>query len=256
MGGPGWSENFDFYEGSSGEDRAIVTLDLAAARHAPVATHPLRLQFRVEMHHPRADGLRGADEAPALFALEDRIVDAVRATLDGLYIGRVVAQGFTEFYFYVPAAHREQTQNAGDLVGDVAPYQLEWLAEDDPDWARYAMLFPNRFALQTILNRRLVDQMEESGDQLEVPREIDHAARFPSRMQAAAASEALAAAGYRVDPPQEPEGAGQPWLLEFHRQERCDGEEPDRFTFAVLDLIEPHEGDYDGWGSAVQLLAT
>jgi hypothetical protein len=251
MGGSGWAENFDFYEGSSGEDRAIVTLDLAAGGHAPVATHPLRLQFRVEMRHPRPDGLRSATEAPELFALEDRLVDTVRTRVEGIYVGRVVAQGFTAFYFYVPAAQREQAQLAGELVGDVTPYELEWMVEDDAGWERYGALFPNRYALQTILNRRLVAQMVKSGDQLEMPREIDHAAHFPSRLQAEAASEALGAAGYRVEPLVE----GKRWFLEFHRQERCDGEEPDRFVFAVLDLLEPHEGEYDGWGSAVQLKA-
>ena len=93
--------------------------------------------------------------------------------------------------------------------------------------------------------------MVQSGGHPETPREVDHAAWFSSRAQAAQASSALAAAGYRVDPGSEPP-PGEPYFLEFHRIERCDGDEPDRFTFEIMDLLQAHEGNYDGWGSLIQ----
>ncbi len=249
---PLWQENFDFYEAAAEKGRAIVSLDLAAANHAPLASHPVRLQFRVKMQRPREDGLRSADEADALFSLEDRLVDVMRRNFEGLYVARAVAYGATEFFFYLPDTQREAGTRAAALLGGLEPYQLEFLAEDDPEWERYADLYPDAWSFQTILNRRLVSQMEQSGDQLEVPREVDHAATFPSRMQAAAASEALVAAGFRVDALKKPELPEQPWFLEFHREQRCDGEGPDDFVFEVLELIAPHEGDYDGWGAPVQ----
>jgi regulator of RNase E activity RraB len=36
--------------------------------------------------------------------------------------------------------------------------------------------------------------------------------------------------------------------------EHSDGETPDEFTFEILDILEPLEGEYDGWGSSVQAL--
>ena len=139
-----WQPNFDFYETHKGQDRAVVTLDLGAAAHAPLATHPVRLQFRVKMRGAQENGLRSAEEAPALFALEDQLVEAACSKLQAIYTGRVVSQGFTEFSFYVPAAQREQLETAGAEVGPTAPYELEWLVEDDPDWSVYEELYPNR----------------------------------------------------------------------------------------------------------------
>lgn len=243
--------SFDFYETWRGEERAFIMLDLAARAYAPVATHPLRLQFRAELQIRRDDGLRHGDEAPALFELEDRLVETMQTKLYAIYVGRVVSQGFTEFFFYLPSNQRDHLKAAGALVGPTAPYDLEWLFEEDAQWSGYDDLYPNGLGLQTILNRRLVAKMVESGDQLEIPREVDHGAYFSSRAQAVAAASALAAEGYRVDPLPEPK-PGAPWFLQFHRDERCDGDEPNRFVSQVMELIEPWEGDYDGWGSLVQ----
>jgi hypothetical protein len=247
-----WQENFDFYEGAAETGRAFVTVDLAAAGHAPVESHPVRLQFRVKMLHPREDGLRSADEAEALFALEDELAEALHSGHDAIYVARVVAYGFSEFYFYVPEKHRNAGAELGPLRKRLAPYELEWLPEDDAQWEGYFELYPNRYALQTIMNRRLVAQMVESNDQLEVPRTIDHMAFFPSREQAEAAGKALVAADFTVDPVAPPKDAEGGWGLQFHREDPCDGEHPDEFVFEVLDLITPHEGEYDGWGSPVQ----
>jgi hypothetical protein len=247
-----WQENFDFYEGAAKTGRAFVTIDLAAAAHAPVASHPVRLQFRVKMLEPRADGLRSNEEAEALFALEDKLADALHTGHDAIYVARLVAFGFSEFFFYVSTAQRSAAAAIAPLVKSLAPYELEWFDEDDATWERYFELYPNAYAMQTILNRNLIAHMVEAKDRLEIPRVIDHLAYFPSREQAEAAAKALVAADFTTDPVQPPKEEGGGWGLQFHREDQCDGESADEFTFEVLDLIIPHEGDYDGWGSPVQ----
>jgi hypothetical protein len=247
-----WQENFDFYEGAAKTGRAFVSIDLAASAHAPLASHPVRLQFRVKMLQPREDGLRSAEEADALFALEDKLVEALSTGHEAIYVARVVAYGASEFFFYVPEKQRNAVGALSALLKSFAPYTVEWFAEDDAEWGQYFELYPSPFAVQTIMNRRLIAQMVESKDQLEVPRVVDHMAFFPSRLQAEAAAKALAAADFTTDPiepPKEDEGG---WALQFHREDQCDGEHPDEFVSEIFDLIGPHEGEYDGWGSPVQ----
>jgi hypothetical protein len=243
-----WDGDWDFYEGSLEEDRAFVMLDLAAREHAPLASHASRLQIRFAMLQPREDGLRSNEEAEAIFALEDKIVDAMANAAGAIHVARVVAQGFTELIFYFPTENTAAADHPGEAIGEVAPYQLEWFVEEDAAWEKYQELFPNRYAMQSITNRRLVRQMTEIGDQLAVPREIDHMVMFPSEAQAREAAATLAAKGFRCD---EVDGSNGRWSLQFHRDEACDGGKPDEFVFEILDLIEPFEGDYDGWGCMV-----
>ena len=127
-----WQENFDFYEAAAENGRAFVSIDLDAAQHAPVESHPVRLQFRVKMLKPRQDGLRSDEEAETLFALEDALIEEIRTKHEGIFVARATAYGFTEFFFYVPTAHRD-AKAAGKLVGEkFKAYQLEWFDEDEP----------------------------------------------------------------------------------------------------------------------------
>lgn len=244
-----WTENFDFYEARATTGRALVSLDLAASQHAPLESHPVRLQFRVKMLRPREDGLRSAEEADALFALEDRLVAAAQEKLDAIYVARAVAYGYTEFYFYVPAAHRG---GAPSLVKDTAPYEIEWHAAPDAKWERYEQLFPDKFSYQHMMNRRVLRQLEAAGDDLSRVREVDHFAFFPSEALAKSAAEALGRAGFRVDAPGAPETEAHTWSLAFHRDDSLANGEADELVDEVLELLEPHEGDYDGWGCPVQ----
>jgi hypothetical protein len=245
-----WEGDWDFYEGTMEDDRAFITIDLAAQSEAPLESHPLRLQIRFAMQQPREDGLRAREEADAIFAVEDKIVQAMEGAAAAIHVARLTAQGYTELVFYVPQANREAAEDPPAAVGDVAPYQLEWFVEDDPEWEKYDELFPNVYAMQSISNRRLVRQMVEAGDRIEVAREIDHFAVFPSEKQAREAGEKLTAAGFRMGEPAANDDGR--WGVEFQRHDACDGDKPDEFVFQILDLIEPFEGDYDGWGSMLQ----
>jgi regulator of RNase E activity RraB len=243
-----WDGDWDFYEGTMEEDRMFVTLDLAAQEHAPLASHPMRLHVRFAMLQPREDGLRSDEEKDAIFALEDKIVEAMEKAAGAIHVARVVAQQHTELIFYFPTDKTAAADRPTDAVGDVSPYTLEWFVEEDPEWEKYDELFPNVYAMQSISNRRLVRHMVEAGDQISVPREIDHVVSFPSEEMAKSAAAALAEKGFRVDDADHADGR---WTLEFHREDACDGERPDEFVFEILDIVEPFEGDYDGWGSMV-----
>jgi hypothetical protein len=174
------------------------------------------------------------------------------AAAAALYVGRTVAQGYTELFFYVPPGKRAAADDPPAAVGDVAPYRLEWLTEDDPRWEKYLELYPNAYALQIIMNRRLVQHLREAGDQLDVPRVIDHAVDFPNGRKARAAVQALRKRGFRVDPLTPPKRPGAVWRVDFHREDRCDGDRPDQFVFEILQIVLPEGGDYDGWGAPVQ----
>ena len=246
---PPWQQDFDAYMVMIEDRPAAVLVDLAAAQHAPVASHPLRVDIVVPMRIPHDDGLRDALELEDLGALEDRFAEALEKKVDAIYVGHVVHDGSTTIHFYVPAARRAEVDELPSLTGDPGAYEPRWLVEDDPDWELYQeFLAPGVYENQWIWNRRLIATFEQGGDRLDAPRTVDHLAYFPSQRTAAQAGERLRAAGYRTDEPTGPDEDGA-WSLEFHREDQLADDEPDRFVEEILDIVLELDGEYDGWGA-------
>jgi hypothetical protein len=242
-----WQPNFGFYLSRLGEDPASFVVDLNAR---PLTSHPLRLQLRVPLRQPRPDGLRDKSELEPMGDLEDRLVDALRARLGAVYVGRLVARGATEFFFYAPEVARPKLNDLEALVGDTAPYSVEYLAETDSAWQVYTQfLYPDPYSFQAIANRSLLEQLEQAGDVMTVARLVDHLAYFDGEAQAKEASVRLTAAGFLADAVKRRDDGR--FGLEFHREDALADGQADAFVAEVLDIILPLDGDYDGWGCPV-----
>ncbi|GAA4670917.1 ribonuclease E inhibitor RraB [Frondihabitans cladoniiphilus] len=86
------------------------------------------------------------------------------------------------------------------------------------------------------------------GDQLDVPRQIDHTAFFQRKSAAREAALALQELGYRVSV----SGGLLKSTLEANRVDSLAGDAPERFTREVYGVVAAHGGAYDGWGGEVR----
>ncbi len=94
----------------------------------------------------------------------------------------------------------------------------------------------------------LVRQRLSMGDRADVPRQVDHSARFRKRADAKAAAVALSKLGYDVD-------VHRHWLrtvLEFTHVTAVDQDTAAAFTREVIPVIEHRRGEYDGWGAMLE----
>ena len=143
-GKPSWNTYDSSVEGAPHS----FLVDIAAAPHAPLASHPTRLQVRVPLQRPRADGTRDASELDELAQVEDALTKRMDVALEALYVGRFVGEGYATFVFYLPESltNVDRAVDALDLPRTVAtagPYPPEWFAEPDPGWTFYfGFLFP------------------------------------------------------------------------------------------------------------------
>ncbi|SFF39684.1 Regulator of ribonuclease activity B [Nannocystis exedens] len=215
-GRPTWQAQFDVYLAAVDGAPASFVLDMGLAPHVPVRSHPLRLQVRVRLLHPREDGLQDASELKAMGEVEDAITGRVSAMLDGIYAGRFTCEGRTTYVFYLSAAQAVRADELASIIGDLGPYEWEWLTEDDPQWDYFTgFLYPDPLSLQAMANRQLLENLEAKGDQLELPREVDHRAYFPTREDAVAAAEDLRSVGFRTDEAKPLEDDVRRWALDL-----------------------------------------
>jgi hypothetical protein len=247
-----WKPDWDFYMTRVGEQPMSMRIDLAAERHVPLASHPLRLTVRVVMHQPTPEGLRSDEEAPALFALEDALDAALAAEAEAIFVFSYILHGRVLWEFQVPAPQKEAATATLLRLRGQTSYVIEGRFVDDPEWQFYRDSLPNERGRHLIMNRRLRHQRQEHGDVERIPRTIDHCALFPTEEVARQAAATLVVRGYTMAaPPKRRDGAAM-WVLEFSRIDACTPLRPDEWTGEILDVLEPLGGVYDGWGATVE----
>lgn len=243
---------FDVYMASVDGSPASFVLDMGAVPHVPFRNHPLRLQVRVKLLHPREDGLQDASELEKMGEIEDTVSRHVSAQLDGIYVGRFTCEGSITYVFYLPAKQAERVEDLESIIGDLAPYEWEWLTDDDPEWDYFTkFLYPDAVSLEAMANRQLLENLEKRGDRLEVSRDVDHLAYFPTHEHATVAAEKLQELGFRTDEVKRSEDDEHRWVLEFHRVDSLANGRPDEFCAEIWSAIRPHAGSYDGWGTVI-----
>jgi regulator of RNase E activity RraB len=247
---PSWEPDFDAYFAMVDGAPASFLVDLAAGPNAPLPTHPTRLQVRVTLAQPREDGMRDAAELEPLGQLEDALVEWLEQTYGAIYVGHLITDGALHVVAYAPP---ERVGDPSDLLEGFDPgdYEVGWLIEDDPEWGMLLeFLYPDAYAMQVIQNRRLMSARAEHGDDPSLVHTVDHTASFATREQADEAAEALARAGFEIEAVTADDQADG-WTVNFKRDERLDGDRPDEFCVEILELIEPFEGAYWGWGAMI-----
>jgi hypothetical protein len=246
-----WNEAFDLYLSRMQEHPLSVMLDLGAAPHAPLSTHPMLIRARVRMLRPREDGLRSSGEDKALESLEQRLVELVTTILTGLYVGRVEVNGLCDYIFYAPESPDASAEVVQDLLSRIAgDYELVTTIERDDEWNLYRdFLWPNPYEYQLMMNARQIELALAKGGDVDGDIAIEHLALFYREARARDAVSKLSAAGFEVDEPQRQSREGEPpeWSVAFRRSGRLRSTHVDGVVIDVLDIILPLEGRYDGW---------
>lgn len=107
----------------------------------------------------------------------------------------------------------------------------------------------NRDELHSMCTEQLAQRVK-LGDQLATPREVDHTAFFGKRGDAKAAAEELSRSGFTVHVSRRGFGT---YLVEASATTDVEWDTVDEFVDDVFEIVNRHNGVYDGWGGGVVL---
>jgi uncharacterized protein (TIGR01619 family) len=246
------AEDWEFYLSSVDDHPASIFVDLGQAETAPEAQRPCLLRVSVKMQVAREDGLSDDEETDTLYAIEDELFAGIGHGLKARYVGRITAQGKRDHFYYGQSAEGFSAAVARALAGFP---QYEYATGDapDPEWDIYFdLLHPGGLDMQVIQNRRVVDRLTSSGDDLSQPRDVDHWLYFPSehcrdQFVAQVESEGFRVERFASDKPDAEFGYG----LRLVRSDRVNLEAIDPLAIDLFIRAEACGGEYDGWGCPV-----
>lgn len=251
MGATDDGDDWDFYPCRVDDGAASIFLNLRYEREAPPASADTLFWVRVLMRDSTAHGMGSAEEAEALFRVEDVLTE--RASALGLvYVGRLRNLGVWQLTFYGPAQAEAALSAVAQEVTAAANRRVEVGGKRDASWGYYRdFLCPNEERRQWMKDRQVVEVLEEKGDGLATPRRVDHWVYIPSDDARAAFIRAAAQEGFSVESTSEAPHADRRFGVALYRADSVDLEHIHGVVMTLRDLATPHGGDYDGWETFV-----
>ncbi len=134
-----------------------------------------------------------------------------------------------------------------DNIGHAFPdYEKSTFNFEDAEWQTYFEdLYPNAIGLNEISNRHVLNRLADIGDDLNLPREIDHTVIFHNRKQAKEFEAIVKEMGFTVEV--EIKGFfNKTYDLLVRRSDTPSKLDP--ITFELGRSAENLGGSYDGWG--------
>lgn len=245
-------EEWDFYMLNLDDKIASIYLDLGLKSVAPISGKDNIFWISIKMNNPRENGLSSQEESGKLWEIEDLIVDKINSNHDVVYVGRLTINNHRDIYFYF-GEDKMLDKTLSDCMVRFPKYEYDFGIKENDKWESYFnFLYPSPKSFQSILNRRVVDYMEEQGDKLEKERQIDHWIYFKSEKERSLYEIEVQKKGFEITGKNSDiENAERKYQLVISRKDKVSLSELNNFTIELWELANKLNGDYDGWEAPV-----
>lgn len=232
----------EFYELLDDENvpyRCDVELDLI--EESPQEERPWLLWLFVKADH--------VDKA--LESFTEDLATALNTSMDAVFAGRVMKEGWAEFYFYAPQAKRFENISS-EVMGRHGGYVYERGSSKDAKWEMYSdNLYPDAYGLLSIQNRHTITALLEAGDDLSIPREVEHYLFFQTKTSMERAVAQLASHGFTVKEYVHDDESDYAYGVVLIKNEMITPEIVEETTTSLYESAMQEHGHYEGWSTVL-----
>ncbi|MCZ8215225.1 MAG: DUF695 domain-containing protein, partial [Cyclobacteriaceae bacterium] len=176
----GHQEEWEFYFSNVNDKLGSLFVDLGVRNVAPMKDKPNVVWVSIKMNNPRENGLSSQGESEILSNIEDALVDKMISNHNSVYVGRLTSAGDRDLYFYFGDTTLYD-KTISEVMVAYPKYKFDFGSKEDKEWTGYFdFLYPLPQQFQSILNRRVIEQLEKGGDNLIKEREVFHWIYFKS----------------------------------------------------------------------------
>ena len=230
---------------------AVVAFNAGIAERVPDPELPVAGFVKVALQTPTPQGLLDEGEADEIGFVEDRLEMEVLRYRIGSYVGRVLSGGEAHFIFYLKYAF-EWPDVVAAAMGHFPEYSHTFGSREDAEWGVYRkLLSPTPRERQMIHNHHACDRLRSAGDNLRLPRAIEHRAYFETPEARRRFAEEISAEGFKVQKELPPSERTPLYGLQFYRTDSPYYYDIDALTLSLIDLGSRFDGQYDGWETSL-----
>ncbi|MDD2838277.1 MAG: DUF695 domain-containing protein [Sulfuricurvum sp.] len=232
----------EFYELLDDENtpyRCDVELDLI--EEAPQEERPWLLWLFV-----KADAVNERIEA-----FSEDLYATFLNSLDALFAGRIMKEGWAEYYFYAPNAKRFENIST-EVMNRHGGFAYERGSSKDTKWEMYTdNLYPDAYGLLGIQNRHTIEALVEAGDDLNISREVEHYLFFQTKSSMERAVTQLASHGFSLKEYVHDDESDYAYGAVLIKNESVLPAAVEETTTSLYESAIQEHGYYEGWSTVL-----
>jgi uncharacterized protein (TIGR01619 family) len=246
-------EEWEFYLTNIDNKPGSIYVDLGLSKVAPMTDKPNLVWVSLKLTNPREDGLPSNDESKLLWEIEDALTENIKSKHNAVDAGSMTADSLRYYYFFFADTTLYEKTISEALVG-FPTYEFDYGVKEDKDWSAYFdFLYPSPQQYQSILNRRVVDQIEKAGDMLTKSREVIHWIYFKSESDLDNYLEKIKDDNFTVVSKDCDKSWGEfAHKLQIKRVDKVDLNSVDEYVIYLWKLANECNGDYNGWETSIE----
>jgi uncharacterized protein (TIGR01619 family) len=246
-------EDWDFYFTNVDDKLSSIAVDLGLVSVAPIRGQSNVCWVSIKMLNPREDGLSSNEESGTLGDIEDLLAERMKAKHFATYVGRLTSDGNRDIYFYLGDTTLVD-KTISDVMINYPRYSFDFGTKDDSKWSGYFdFLYPLPQQLQSIQNRRVIDNLEKGGDKLTRERPVDHWIYFKTEQDKRQFWKKIENEGFKIVTDDYDKSLGEnPYRLHISRVDKVDQNSVDEYVIHLWKLAGENNGDYDGWETSIE----
>ncbi|MDO4881103.1 MAG: DUF695 domain-containing protein [Capnocytophaga sp.] len=247
--------NWNVYRGYLEEIPAIIRLNLALDRVAPIANFSHCVKISVALKNPDEQGFSTNEEREKIYQIEDDLVSFLDNEKN-IFVAVITFKGSVTWYFYSQNAS-ELEEKAREKCSKNQDYPCQIEINEDKNWELFLKgIYPNLYEMQAIYNRSVIHNCEQYGDLVDRERPIEHWLYFDTETDMQKAIEKAKAIDYAVEYNEkiEPEEGEETQENLGYRLVLSKANTPldiDTDTWDLIDIALDTNGTYDGWETPI-----
>jgi len=186
-----------------------------------------------------------------LEAFSTDLMATLNTSLDAVFAGRVMKEGWAEFYFYAPQSKRFENISS-EVMNRHGGFVYERGSSKDTKWEMYSdNLYPDAYGLLSIQNRHTIDALVEAGDDLTLPREVEHYLFFQTKSSMERSVAQLASHGYTVKEYVTDDESDYAYGVVLLKTEAITPDVVEETTTLLYESAIQEHGLYEGWSTVL-----
>ena len=227
----------------------MVRTNLALTDFQFTANYPKRLHLQILYKNADDNGFPTREEGEYVYPVEDAVVEIIEQHGDML-AGVVKCDERTHIFTYVKNELGYYDEISEMMSENFPNYAYTLAVFEDKDWELYFNgLYPDRYEHQSIMNMRLIENIESHGDSM-VPRVLEHCLCFTTEENGEAFFTKVMEDGFiklSSENLSNNEDIDKEYLYELVIGREDAFENIDETVWYLMDLAEEFDGEYDGW---------